>query len=82
MADRTRSYAENVPGAQAQLAEFDRMQKEDWELDIDKDILSLLAGGHTSVSMDDNFVLMFRVTDEEKTMQPGVFCASICRAAA
>lgn len=57
----------NVPDGEEMIAEFDRMQKEDLELDIEKDILSLFAGPFTSLSLNGgkDWVLMAKVTDEK-----------------
>ncbi len=55
------------PDVKSFMDEFDRMQKEDWELDIEKDVLSLFEGQVISVSMGGNsWALMFKVTNEEK----------------
>ncbi|HUN80507.1 MAG TPA: hypothetical protein VMV81_03260 [Phycisphaerae bacterium] len=59
-------YADNFPGAKQNLEEFDSMQKDQWEIDIDKDVLSLLAGGHISFELGNDHVSMLKVTDEEK----------------
>lgn len=59
-------YSANAPGAEKKLAEFDHMQKEEWDLDIEKDVLGLIAGGHVTVEMDSDFVMMIKITDEEK----------------
>ncbi len=42
------------------------MQKEDWELNIDEDILRHFAGPTFSASMGDDWVFMMQVTDEKK----------------
>jgi hypothetical protein len=59
-------YAENFPGAKKNLEKFDRMQKEEWDLDLDKDIFSLLGGGYVGIEMGDDHVIMIKVSDEEK----------------
>ncbi len=33
---------ENIPWAKPQLRHFERLQKEEWELDIEKDVLALV----------------------------------------
>lgn len=46
---------------------FERLQKEKWELDVERDVLSLIAGPIVTVEMNGNqFVLMVKVTDEQK----------------
>jgi hypothetical protein len=62
-------YTENAPNGEKKLAEFDRIQADVWGLDIDKDILGLIAGGHVAIDMDDDFVLMLKVTDEKKARE-------------
>jgi hypothetical protein len=57
---------DHVPGGKEKLAEFDELQKNEWELDIERDILSLFTGGMVQVEMGDDWVLMLQVTDEEK----------------
>jgi hypothetical protein len=58
--------SKNVPGGPETLEEFDTLQKEEWNLDIDKDILALFDGGIITVTMGDDWVLMLHVTDSEK----------------
>ncbi|MBN2562324.1 MAG: DUF3352 domain-containing protein [Phycisphaerae bacterium] len=57
---------ENVPGGKDMIAEFEKVQKEDWELNIDQDILSLFDGETASAMMGKDWFLMLKVTDEEK----------------
>ncbi len=58
-----------VPGGEEKVAEFERMQKEEWELDIDKDVLKLFAGPMLEISMGNDWVILAKVTDEEKASQ-------------
>lgn len=55
-----------VPGGIRHLKRFDRTQSEEWGLDIEKDVLSVLSGGVISVSMGDDWVVMLGVNDEAK----------------
>jgi hypothetical protein len=61
--------ADNVPGGGETIEEFDTLQKEQWKLDIDKDILSLFDGGMIHVSMGNDWVMMLRVTDAAKASE-------------
>jgi len=56
----------NVPGGKEKLAVFEQMQKEQWELDIDKDVLQLFTGSIASASMGKDWFIMAGVTDEKK----------------
>ena len=62
-------YVETFPDAKKHLDEFDRIQKEQWELDIDKDVLGLLSGGHVSIEIGNDQVSMLKLTDEEKAAE-------------
>lgn len=55
---------EAAPEGEQMLVEFDRMQKEDWELNIEKDILDLFDGPIISITMGSDWLLMLKVTDE------------------
>ena len=62
-----RSFIEDaVPDGKTMLAEFDRMQDEDWELNIEKDILNLFEGSMNFIETPDGIVMMCKVTNEEK----------------
>lgn len=56
----------NIPDGKGMIASFKQMQSEEWKLDIEKDILSLLEGNIQSISADNSAVIMFKVTDEKK----------------
>ncbi|MFH1418830.1 MAG: hypothetical protein ABII12_11175 [Planctomycetota bacterium] len=56
----------NIPWAGPQLRQFEQIQKEQWELDIEKDVLALLEGGMVSVAMGNDWVLLVKVTDEKQ----------------
>lgn len=56
---------QTVPDAEVFLGKFDQMQKEVWELDIEKDILDLFEGPTVSIQMKDDWVMMFKVTSEK-----------------
>jgi hypothetical protein len=57
------------PDGEATLAEFDRMQKEDWGIDLEKDVLALFAGPVIAVEMGSDWVLGLKVTNEEKAVK-------------
>ena len=61
--------ADNVPGGKGMVEEFERMQKEDWELNIDQDILRFFSGPSFSASMGDDWVFMMQVSDEQKARE-------------
>lgn len=62
-----RAFFEDVnPEGKAMLAEFDRMQNEDWELNIEKDILALFEGSMNFIETPDGIVMMCKVTSDEK----------------
>ncbi len=54
-----------VPGGDQHLAMFDRMQREKWELDIEKDILDLFEGPMISIEMNTDWVFLLKVTSEK-----------------
>ncbi len=56
----------NVPEGKGMIATFKNIQKEQWNLDIEKDILNLFEGNMQSITSGQNSVMMFKVTDEEK----------------
>lgn len=55
---------EVAPEGKQLLAEFDRLQKEQWELNIERDILALFEGPMISVQMGTDSVFMLKVSDE------------------
>ena len=55
----------NVPGGTSIIAKFDEMQK-GWELDIKKDVLSLIKGTTVFAQMGKDWVMMVSVTNEGK----------------
>ncbi|MEE8384598.1 MAG: hypothetical protein V3S01_01595 [Dehalococcoidia bacterium] len=56
----------HVPGGKETVAGFEAMQKEEWELEIDKDILKLFDGSMAWADMGNNWFLLAKVADEEK----------------
>ncbi len=62
-----RSFVEEaIPEGKAMIEKFDRMQDEEWELNIEKDILNLFEGSIITVETPKGWVLMCKVTDEER----------------
>jgi len=55
-----------VPEGKALLERFDKLQENEWEISLEKDVLGLLGGGIIHVSMGDDWVLMLAVTDEQR----------------
>jgi hypothetical protein len=56
----------HVPDGKETVAGFEAMQKEEWELEIDKDVLKLFQGSTISVTMGKDWFLLAKVADEEK----------------
>lgn len=59
--------AEHVPDSEEALDTWATLQ-EDWELNVEKDVLSLLAGPMASYTLGDEGILLFEVTDEKKAL--------------
>ncbi len=57
---------EHVPDGKEMIAGFEAMQTEEWELEIDQDLLKLFDGSMASVSMGRDWFLLAKVADEEK----------------
>lgn len=57
---------EGVPNGKALIEQFDRMQDVEWELNIEKDVLDLFEGSMISIETPKGWVLMCKVTNEEK----------------
>ncbi|MCZ6816626.1 MAG: hypothetical protein O7F76_07980 [Planctomycetota bacterium] len=55
----------NIPDSEEALAEWADLQEE-WEFDIDKDLLELIEGPMMAFAKGNDFVLMFKVRDEDK----------------
>ncbi len=55
----------NVPESEEGLADWADLQK-DWDLDIEKDILGLLDGPYLTYGAGKDWVMMLKVTDEDK----------------
>lgn len=55
-----------IPGGKEGFEEFDRVQKEVWQIDIEHDIINILEGPMLSYSAKDDWVVMFKVSDEKK----------------
>ncbi|MEK6643469.1 MAG: hypothetical protein AABZ08_06125 [Planctomycetota bacterium] len=60
--------SENIPDGADHIAELDRLQREKWDLNIEKDVLALFSGGHVSIDMENDTVMMLKVTDMKRTM--------------
>lgn len=56
---------DSIPGGEDVIAQFDQMQ-EAWELDIKKDVLSLIEGSTVFAQMGKDWVIMVAVTNEKK----------------
>ena len=56
---------DGVPAGEDVIAQFDQMQK-GWELDIKKDVLSLIQGTTVFAQMGKDWVIMVAVTNEKK----------------
>lgn len=56
---------ESIPGGAEMCKEFMRMQEEEWELNIRKDVLGLLTGSMMSVEVGSDWAIMLGVTDEK-----------------
>ncbi|MCB9851524.1 MAG: hypothetical protein H6819_00390 [Phycisphaerales bacterium] len=56
----------NIPDGKDAIAEWNRLQQEQFKLDVKKDILSLIEGTSFSVSLGNDSVAMTRLTDEKK----------------
>lgn len=56
----------NVPDGKDAIVEWNKLQQEQFKLDIKKDILSLIEGTSYSVSLGNDSVGMTRLTDEKK----------------
>jgi hypothetical protein len=64
---RVRDFvSENVPNGEQIIADFDSMQAEEWEFDIEKDGLSLFKGGFTTLHVGSDWAVLLEVTDEKK----------------
>ncbi len=61
--------ADNVPGGKGMVEDFERMQQEDWELNVDQDILRHFSGRTFSVSMGNDWAFMMQVSDEKKARE-------------
>jgi len=55
----------NVPGGEAIIAKFDKMQ-EGWELNVKKDVLALIQGPTVFAHMGKDWTMLVAVTDEKK----------------
>ncbi len=58
--------SENIPDGANHIAHLDSMQADQWNLNIEKDILSLFAGGYVSVEIGNDMVFMLKVTDAKR----------------
>ncbi|MBI5762798.1 MAG: hypothetical protein HZA51_04650 [Planctomycetes bacterium] len=58
--------SENIPDGPNHIAHLDSMQADQWNLNIEKDILSLFAGGYVSVETGNDMVFMLKVTDVKR----------------
>lgn len=58
--------SENIPDGPNHIAHLDSMQADQWNLNIENDILSLFAGGYVSVETGNDMVFMLKVTDAKK----------------
>jgi hypothetical protein len=57
---------DNLPGAKSYITELEILQRDQWELDIEKDVLGLFDGNFTFVTIGKDTVVMAKVTDEVK----------------
>lgn len=62
-----RAFLENhIPGGKEGFVEFDRLQKEDWEIDLEKDFIGVLEGPWNSFSTAHDWLFMLKVSNEKK----------------
>ena len=55
-----------IPGGKDGIAEFDRIQKENWGIDLENDVFGVLEGPMISFSMGRDWLIMFKVSNEKK----------------
>ncbi len=62
-----RTFIEShVPGGKDGFVEFDRLQKEDWEIDLENNLIDVLEGPWVSFSTDHEWLFMLKVSNEKK----------------
>lgn len=55
-----------LPEGKPGFEEFERFQKEELEIDLENDIINNLEGPFITISMGNDWLLMFKVSDEKK----------------
>lgn len=53
------------PDAKQEIAAFKQQLKEEWQLDIEKDVLGLIEGNYTIVSGGQDWAILLKVTSDE-----------------
>ncbi len=55
-----------IPEGKEVFVEFDRLQKEEWEIDLENDFIGALEGPFISFSMNKGWIFMLKVDSEKK----------------